>query len=209
MSYLNAYIDQCPAFGWEVAPAFKTEIVELKSGREDRFAMWANVRHRFSLPFMNITRESYRGIKQLHLVCRGRLHAFRYQDPLDNEAEDEQFGVGDGVTTVFQLAKRSTIDGIAYDRGVFAPVTAAITVNNVPVDTLSSGADAEVDMERGTVTFLTPPTNGHVLRWTGVFDCWVRFASDELPFSLDSANASEKFINGTVDLLEVPPPPAE
>lgn len=206
MSYLNTYIDQCPTFGWEVSPTFKTEIVELKNGHEVRNAMWASVRHRFSLPFMNITKESYRGIKKLHLVCRARLHAFRYRDPLDHDAEDEVFGVGDGVKTVFQLRKISSIDGVSYDRNVFAVVSAAITVNDVPVDTISSSSDAEIDMSRGTVTFLSPPANGHMLRWTGIFDAWVRFASDELPFSLDNANANEKFINGSVDLIEVPPP---
>lgn len=201
MSYLDAYIEQCPAFGWEVSPGFKTEIVELKNGHENRFAMWANVRHRFSLPFLNITRESYRNIKQLHLVCRGRLHVFRYQDPLDHQADNDVFAVGDGVETVFQLGKTSTIDGVSYDRQVFAIVSAVVTVNNAP-------SSPTIDMDRGTVTFVSPPTNGHILRWTGVFDAWVRFANDELPFSLDNANADENFINGSVDLVEVQPPPA-
>lgn len=203
MSYLNAYIERCPAFGWQGGPSFKTRIVEMANGRERRNAEQAEARHTFSAPFRNIKRSAYSGIKQMHLVCLGRLHAFRFKDQLDYQAANEVFGAGTGAQTIFQLRKISTVDGVSYTRNVYAIKDASVTVNGVVTA-------VTLDERRGTVTFAAAPAGGAVLRWTGEFDVWVRFNQDDLPFSIDNGNsAGEKFINGSVDLIEVPPPGAD
>lgn len=196
MAHINEYLNACPGYGWQGGPEFSTQIVELQSGRERRNAMWSQGRHRYAAPFNNISRNAYLEIKKMHMVCRGQLHAFRFKDELDFEADDEVFGFGDGVQTVFQLSKMSTVDGVSYVREVYAPKEIiVVTVNGVP-------ATPEVDYARGLVTFDTPPDVGNTLRWTGDFDVWVRFTQDHLPFTLDNPNAT----NGSIDLLEVPPP---
>lgn len=203
MAHLDAYLGPCPGFGWQGGPEFSTQIVDLASGRERRNALWAQARHKFEAPFRNIKRDAYRRIKQMHLTCHGRLHAFRFRDELDHAAHDDVFAVGDGVATVFQLAKVSTIDGISYTRNCFAIKSASVLAGDDP-------ADPVIDMLRGTVTFAEPPAVGVELAWSGEFDVWVRFDQDYLPFSLDNANArGDKFINGSVTLIEVPPPPLE
>lgn len=202
MSYINEYIAKCPAYGWQGGPKFKTVIVTMANGRERRNADNAEARHAFSVPFKNVKRADYANIKQMHLVCRGQLHAFRFKDQLDHEAVNEVFDTGNGARTVFQLRKLSTVDGVSYARNCYAIKTAAITVNGV-------ASAPTIDYRRGTVTFVGAPANGAALRWTGEFDVWVRFNQDDLPFSLDAGNArGEKFINGSVDLIEVPPPGA-
>lgn len=195
--HLDAYITPCPTFGWEGGPEFLTEIVPLRNGREVRTARWDRVRHKFTAPYMNITKEAFRDIKRMHLVCRGMLHAFRWRDQLDYQATDEIFGTGDGVEDTFQLGKFSILDGVEYYREVFALVdTPVITVNGVPTTAFS------INLRTGEVVFDAPPAAAAVLRWTGEFDIWVRFNSDYLPFSLDNPDAT----NGTVELLEVAPP---
>ncbi len=198
MSYLDAYLEPCPGYGWQGGPEFKTQIVEMWNGRERRNAENANARHKFQSPFSNISREAYRQIKQMHLVCRGRLHAFKFRDELDYQAENEVFAAGDGAETVFQLRKISTIDGISYIRNVYAIEEAAISGNGTPTA-------VTLDADRGEVTFAAPPAGAAVLRWTGLFAVWVRFDQDYLPFSIDNLNA----VNGSVDLIEVPPPEPE
>lgn len=195
--HLDAYITPCPTFGWEGGPECLTEIVPLRNGREVRTARWDRVRHKFTAPYMNITKEAFRDIKRMHLVCRGMLHAFRWRDQLDYQATDEIFGTGDGVEDTFQLGKFSILDGVEYYREVFALVdTPVITVNGVPTTAFS------INLRTGEVVFDSPPAAAAVLRWTGEFDIWVRFNSDYLPFSLDNPDAT----NGTVELLEVAPP---
>lgn len=195
--YLDAYLTPCAAYGWEGGPEFKTQIVEMPTGRERRNAEWQQPRHRYTARFLNISKLAYRSIKQMHLVCRGQLHAFRFRDELDYQAEDEPFSVGDGTTVLFQLSKVSVIDGIEYAREVYALASVpVIEVNGTPTTAFT------VDMERGTIEFNSAPANGSVISWTGEFDIWVRFNQDYLPFSLDNPNAT----NGAVDLIEVPPP---
>lgn len=199
MSHLDAYLDPCPGFGWEGGPQFKTQIVELRNGRERRNAVWSQPRHRFTAPFNNISLADYAAIKRMHLVCRGMLHAFRFRDELDYTATNDQFGVGDGTTAEFQLGKLSTLDGVEYYRQVYAIAgTPTITVNGSP-------ASATVNDRTGVVTFDSSdiPGNGEILRWSGTFDIWVRFATDDLPFSL--AQANDRAV-GSIELIEVAAP---
>lgn len=200
MSYLRAYIEKCPGFGWQGGPSFKTRIVSMANGRERRNAEQAYARHAYSAPFRNIRPADYANIKQMHLVCRGMLHAFKFKDLLDYQASSEVFGAGTGAQTVFQLRKISTIDGVSYTRNVYAIRSAAVTVNGV-------ASTPTIDMDRGTVTFAAAPAAAAVLRWTGEFDIWVRFNQDDLPFSIDNKSPKNGvLVNGSVDLIEVPPP---
>lgn len=197
MAHLDAYLEPCPGFGWEGGPTFKTQIVELRNGRERRNAQWAQPRHNYSAPFNNITLSAYAQIKQMHLTCRGMLHAFRFIDQLDSTASNDQFGVGDGTKTQFQLGKFSSIDGVTYYRQVYAiRGTPTVTVNNTP-------EAVTVNDRTGIVTFSAAPSNGAILRWTGSFDIWVRFATDDLPFSLEQA--ADRTV-GSVSLIEVAAP---
>lgn len=201
MSYFDRYINQCPAFGWQGGPEFSTRIVDMANGRERRNATWSTPRHKYSIPFRNIKQPAYMGIKQMHLDCRGKLHAFKFFDALDNTASGSVFGTGDGTTKIFQLGKVSVIDGISYARPVYV-IQPGATFK-------SAGATVTptVDLARGLVTFGSAPAAAASLTWTGGFAMWVRFDQDDLPFSLDSKNKTDLFINGSVSLIEVPPPP--
>ena len=202
MAYINEYIlDQCAGYGWQGGPSFKTTIVEMANGRERRNAEWAQPRHQYQAPFNNISREDYIEIKTAHLNCQGQLHAFRFHDELDNQLDNELFGVGNGVRTVFQLLKQSIMDGVPYQRNIYAPDSPLVIRNNGSIVTPT------IDYERGTVTFSVAPSNGNSLTATGTFGVWVRFNQDYLPFSIDNgASATVKYMNGSVDLIEVPPP---
>lgn len=200
MAYLHAYLDVCAAYGWSGGPQGYTQIKQLLSGRERRNADWQDVQHKFTLPFQNISKEQYRSIKNMHLTCRQMLHCFRYRDNLDDTAEDELFATGDGTTKTFQLIKLSSADGVFYRRNIYALPT---TPNDLVIR-INGAVTGQfvVDRDRGLVEFTNAPANGALLTWSGTFDLWVRFNQDWLPFSIDSLNAC----NGSVELLEMPPP---
>ena len=69
----------------------------------------------------------------MHLVCRGRLHNFKFTDELDCDAESETFATGNGVTKIFQLGKISVIDGVSYTRKCYVIRAAAVTDNGIAV----------------------------------------------------------------------------
>lgn len=195
MAYLDTYLEPCPAYGWTGGSEFLTREVSMQSGYSRYNAEWSQEKLRVSTNYLNISFDAQRNIRKVFRVCRGRLHAFRFRDELDYQADNEIFDTGDGVKTVFQLSASFSEDGETYTRRVYAIESATVTVNGAAASPL-------IDMRRGTVTFLAAPPAGAVLRWSGVFDVWVRFAQDYLPFSIDSINA----VNGSVELIEQPPP---
>lgn len=197
--YINARLEPCPGYGWAGGPTFSTQIVPLMSGREKRNARWKQPRHAFSAPFQNIGQDAFRQIKKMFLLCRGSAFAFRFKDENDSEADQAQFAVADGVRTRFQLGVQHFEAGREFFREVHALVSEPVITANGSV----VGSGFTVDLDRGTIEFNTPPAAGAVLRWTGDFEVWVRFASDELSFTLDNPNAT----NGSVELIEVSPPP--
>lgn len=201
MAYLRTYIDPCAAYGWNGGPEFNTRIVSFDSGRERRNANWSEARQRYTLPFMNISREAYAAIRNMFQVCRGQLHVFLYRDPLNHTVENAIFGAGDGTETFYQLSKSSMLDGVIYTQNIYAipdgePVS--VFVDGTPFPT-----GYTIDRDRGTITFDEPPDEDAVLSWSVAnFDIWVRFAQDWLPFSIDNVNAH----NGQVELMEMFPP---
>lgn len=208
MSYIDAFIPACGGYGWQGGPEFKTVIVEMRNGWERRNAEIANARHSFNIPYNNISREDYMGIKQLHLTARGRLHNFKFIDELDSEADNEVFDTGNGVKTVFQLRKLSSIDGVSYERNVYVPLQAGTpglpdSYEGISITNNGIAATPTIDYDRGLVTFAVAPGNGNALRWSGRFAMWVRFNQDDLPFSIDNPN----FRSGQVSIIEDKPPP--
>lgn len=207
--YLRAFIDACEGFGWNGGPEFNTRIKTLQNGRERRNANWQQSRHRYALPFLNISAEQYAAVRQMFEVCQGMLHAFLYRDPLDYSATNEVFAVADGRST-YQLIKVSVVDGVSYRRNVYAlyvPDNAGASDESSPIVTVDGTPTAvTVDYDRGTVTFAVAPSAGSILRWSGEFAVWVRFDSDWLPFSIDQRRGHEYAHNGQISLLELPPP---
>lgn len=199
MAYIRAYLETCEGYGWEGGPEFSTRVTTMANGFERRNADWAEARRKFSLPFLNLSRERYLPILNMFYAARGQLHCFLYRDPLDHEATDEFIGLGDGVEVEYQLSKLTNVDGFIYQRNVYAipdSENIVVTVNNVVTA-------VTVDKDRGTILFASPPALNAQIRWSGIFDLWVRFNSDYLPFSLDAPDAR----NGQVELIEMPPMP--
>lgn len=200
MAFYAIEIAQCPGFGFEGGPEFSTNVQQLASGAEKRNADWAICRHKYTAPYSNITDEAYLAIKQVFLIVRGRCHSFLHKDYGDYQAVDEPFGMGDGVTKVFQLQKVSTVAGTSatYVRTINKPVAGA----TYKVAGVATGA--ALDTNTGLVTFAAAPANGAALTWTGEFRVQVRFDIDYMPFSLDNALQGGGYANnGSVDLIEV------
>ncbi len=151
MTFIREQIEQCPTFGFEVAPEFSTDIANLQSGREKRNALWSIVRHRFSVPYRNIPLENYRDIKAMFYVCRGRLNTFMQKDWADYQADAEVFGVGNGTEDTFKLRKVSTKDGVSYERPISVVTGVEVYVNGV------LEPDLTVNEDTGEVVFDGPP----------------------------------------------------
>lgn len=207
--YMRAYLKATQSWGWSGGGEFKTRIVERLNGRENRNADWHNPRHKYALSFQHLSKPVYRTLKQHHMVAQGALRPFLFSDGLDDVAEDDVFAIAEPGQQSFQLGCISEIDGIAYQRKVFAlyredpdnlgaalPVTPTIKVGGTPASSWT------FDHDRGIAVAPAPMSGGEVLTWSGPFSVWVRFEEDWLPFSYDEPNG----IYGQVNLIEVSPP---
>lgn len=205
MAHLDAYLDKCPGFSWEGAPSFSTTVVSLRNKRTRRNANWSQPRWRFTVPFNNAFPEHYQQVLDMHLVCRGRLNAFRVRNWLFYKARGWKFATGNGTTDTFQLGRLVEVDGESFLQEIHAlsilpdAITPVFYVNGTP-------ATATVNDRTGVVVFDTPPADGAVLTWDGDFDFWVRFMADDFPASIDDKSGGEFVTNFQAELEEVEPP---
>jgi uncharacterized protein (TIGR02217 family) len=81
------------------------------------------------------------------------------------------FGVGDGATTSFQLARKMN----SFAEPVYAVFQPLIFVGGAWI---ASG----FTLDGGQITFATPPAVGAALQWTGYFYFGCRFLQDDLTF---------------------------
>jgi uncharacterized protein (TIGR02217 family) len=181
------------ALGAVGGPERLTEIVTLMSGREERNTPWADSRRSWDAG------PGVKSLDDLHQLLaffearRGRLHGFRFRDPVDNksclpsqvpDANDQEIGIGDGATTSFQLIKIYQSGDQSWSRTIRKPVEETVVV---AAD--GYAASPVVDHGSGQISFAVAPTPGAVITAGFGFDCPVRFDSDRLDISLDAIQA--------------------
>lgn len=181
------------AIGAVGGPQRRTEIVTLVSGREERNSPWADSLRRWDAG------PGVKSLDDLHTLIaffearRGRLHGFRFRDPIDNRScapsavpsmLDQVIGTGDGVATDFQLVKLYASGGESWARSIAKPVDGTVTVAVDGVEAAVAVNDAT-----GLVSFSAPPAEGAAITAGFAFDCPVRFDTDRLDIALDAIGA--------------------
>jgi uncharacterized protein (TIGR02217 family) len=186
------------ALGRRGGPERRTEIVELGSGREERNARWVHGRRRFNAGYGVKKAADLAAIAHFFEERRGRLHGFRYRDPLDDRSGlygvaptmlDQVIGAGTGAQTAFGLVKAYGI-GNPYLRPIQKPVAGSVLVS-VNGIAQAIGPDVAVDAASGTLVFQPGriPAAGAVIRAGYLFDTPVRFDTDFLEIDLSAFDA--------------------
>lgn len=135
---------------------------------------------RYELLRDDVTPSDLRALHGLFNAVGGRFDTFLYSCPEFNSVVDENFGTGNGTTSVYPITARFQNAGgpgapELIQNFVIAPV---IKVNGV---TFTTPAQYTLG-PTGIVTFVTPPTGGHALTWTGSFYYRCRFTSDRMAY---------------------------
>lgn len=176
-------------------PERRTEIVTLSSGYEVRNSRWSQSRRRYDVG------SGIQSVDELYDVIAffeeraGRLHGFRFRDASDFTSsspsaepgpEDQSLGIGDGVTTVFQLTK--TYGGAfgGHERVITKPVADSVRIAFSGVEV---GGGFAVNSTTGEVTFEVAPAAGVQITCGFLFDVPVRFETDQLSVDLSAFNA--------------------
>jgi len=131
-------------------PMRRTDIVTLRSGAEERNAIWANSRHVYDAGMGLRNTDDLYEVIQFFEARNGRLHAFRWKDWSDYRsglprqavtAFDQDIGTGDGATVAFQLSKTYTSGANSYTRDITKPVEGTVLL----AYTIATGAELIAD----------------------------------------------------------------
>lgn len=189
------------ARGARGGPERLTQIVTLASGREVRNSRWAQSRRRYDAGFGVKTLDALAELVAFFEERRGRLYGFRWRDRLDWKscapsatpaAGDQQIGVGDGTTRLFQLAKRYGGLHAPYVRPIAKPVAGSVLIGIDGV-VQAQPAAASCDHATGLVSFAPghAPASGALVTAGFAFDVPVRFDLDAIEVDLSAFEAGE------------------
>ena len=175
-------------------PERRTEIVTLGSGAEERNTPWAHSRRRWDAAPGVRSLDDAAALTAFFEARRGRLHAFRFADPLDHKScapsgepgpSDQEIAFGDGETTAFALTKTYGDSAGAWRRAIVKPVAGTVLA---AVD----GASAAVTLDAaGRIVFDAAPAAGARITAGFRFDTPVRFDTDRLEIGADGSGAGE------------------
>ncbi|MBG0810590.1 DUF2460 domain-containing protein [Methylosinus sp. H3A] len=180
-------------------PERRTDVVTLGSNREARNARWAHSRRRYEAGY------GVKSLAQLAVVIdffeerRGRLIGFRWRDRADcssarlggaHSPVDQTLGVGDGVSTQFQLVKIYGASFAPYARAIAKPVEESVRVAVAGIEK-TRGADFDVDATNGLVSFAPSaiPSSGAAVTAGFLFDVPARFDTDYLEIDVSAFEA--------------------
>lgn len=159
------------------------------SGKEVRIAQWTFPKYKWTLLY-NVLRSNM-GWTELQTLLgffnqrQGMFDSFLYRDADDNSVVNQTIGVGDGVTTVFQMARAfgnavepvlavdTTYPCLIYINGTL--LTSGVSVN------LWGTSDVNGP---GAVIFATPPASGAVITATFNYLYPVRMSADNMDFEM-------------------------
>jgi uncharacterized protein (TIGR02217 family) len=165
-------------------PERRTDIVELKSGAEERNAVWKNSRRKYNAGIGLRNLDDVYAITAFFEARRGRLYGFRWKDWADyrdnapNKISDVTINGAGGIITngtqrllplnpaasligasQFQLRKVYSSGGFSYSRDIKKPVAGTVRIWKVDLvrKVYLEDSDFTVDYSTGIVSFSTAP----------------------------------------------------
>ncbi|WP_434611901.1 phage distal tail protein, Rcc01695 family [Tabrizicola sp. M-4] len=187
------------SFGSTGGPERRTEIVTLANGFEERNTPWAQSRRRYDAGLGLRSLDDVAALIAFFEARRGQLWGFRWKDWADFKsckpsgtvsALDQVIGTGDGVETVFRLAKTYDPGGMAFRRPILKPVVGTVVLA-LAGDPVVETVDYTLDAATGEVRFVLAPDVGVAVTAGFEFDVPVRFDTDRIAVSVASFQAGE------------------
>lgn len=157
----------------------KTDIVALDNGEEIRNARWKHKKMQFAANYALLSPEAQIEISSAFYAANAMLMLFRFRDYGDYTVKDSPLVTVPDTTTPVQLTKRYT----------FGPAVADRMIQAVSVCVVSDGDGEPVAGTLDTALGLFTPSEPWVdsaHTWSGTFDLWVRFDSDDFDMTMQT-----------------------
>lgn len=167
----------------------KTDISPLANGHERRNAAWAFKKLKYSATFNLLTQAAQAEVVSAFYACQAQLYLFRFRDYGDCDVNASPFDTSAAVGTSdpVQLTKRYQF-GSAYADRVIQAVSACVVKDH-------EGGDVAGTLDSAMGMFTPDASWGSgQYTWTGTFDVWVRFNSDELDVTMSTLDIASSDI---------------
>lgn len=172
------------------SPRWSTNLQTSVSGKRTSLARYSYPIYSIEIPYSVLRTAAgfleYQDLASFFNLAQGSANVFRWNDPDSNAAVAQLIGVGDGVTTQFQLLTSMTGLNFAWNDPVFFPTGSPLIYKAGVLQ--GSGYSISTN---GLVTFATPPAAGNKISWTGTYDWLVRFDDDSNTFEKFNYNMWE------------------
>lgn len=183
-------------------PGFKTTVLILESGFEQRNIDWSQTRGEWDISYGLMQMEdetletTVHAVRDFFYARQGRACGFRFKDWSDFEIGDvanptidnQSIGLGDGINPLFQVFKRYISGSINYDRVIKKLVTGQVVVL---LDNIVQVAGFTVDDDLGTITFAVAPGVSVNVQVALEFDVPVRFDDDLLKITVQTFQSGQ------------------
>lgn len=173
--------------GAQGGPEFKTTILELSSGFEQRNIDWEYPKLSWDIGYGLRDKTDAEEVLAFFYARQGRAHTFRFKDWTDFEvgtsstSTPQEIAQGTGSQTEFQIVRRySGGASITFDRPITRPVSGTVEVY---IDTGGGyvlDGSATVDLTTGVVTPSSTPGASDLIGVICQFDVPTRFDTDKL-----------------------------
>lgn len=197
MSFSDIRFPESIAYGSSGGPLFSTDIVTTESGHERRNSNWSVARARYNVAHGVKTKQQMDELIAFFRARKGRAFGFRFKDWSDYQGTNEQIGVGDGITTQFQLVKHYTSGNDTHKRIITRPINDNFSLY---INGQIQSSNYSIHTSTGMLTCDAAPAIDDIITADFEFDIPVRFDSDAMEASLD-AHGIHSWTN--ISLIEI------
>lgn len=199
MSFHEVQFPPNISYGSSGGPGWTDEVVSLVSGYERRSTSYSESLRIYNASVGIQDLDELYTVQEFMVLRHGRLFGFRWKDWLDYKScpplqiitdEDQLLGIGDGVTTVFQLVINQADLTALGTRVITKPVNGTVVVAvNGATKTEGGGADYTVDYTTGKITFNAAVAVDDEVTAGFEFDVPVRFAQTSIEINVEHFRA--------------------
>ncbi len=174
----NVRFPEDVSYGTNGGPGFKTTVIDLASGHEQRNIDWSLARATYDAQYGVKQREQMEDVLDFFFARRGKAYGFRFKDWMDYTIVRQSLGAA--TTTTHQTFKRyEPLTAHYYDRPILkiVPGTVSWWANGVLKNSALVNTDTGIINTTGLI--------GQTIEIECEFDVPVRFDTDEIKIAHD------------------------
>lgn len=174
------------SLGARVSVRYKTQVIRMRSGREERIGEWQDALREFDITPALRDQADLNDVLAFFQARSGPKYGFKLLDPTDYSVSNQYVGTGNDAQTQFSLAKFYTTNLEGETHITVRPIVCPDANIQIYFNGVLQTSGYTVNTTMGLLTFITPPASGITITWTGTFYVPVRFVDTRMAVSVEA-----------------------